>query len=102
MNGAQASATQALGITKLDFKFDSTKLGTDQITITGFLNSSSASLSKTIAIYIGGIARSFKLTSGKSPKSSTDSFTLVSKSGKLQFTGKFTKGSRAAQKLRFE
>jgi len=93
LSGASAGTPLALGIIKLDFKFNSAAKGSDSIFVSGFLDQASASLSQDFSIYIGGVTKSFKLTSGKSPKSGSDSLTVALKSGKLQFTGKFSKGT---------
>jgi hypothetical protein len=92
LNGQTANPPQVLGILKLNFNFDSTKKGNDSIQISGFLNQTPSSLSQQFAIFIGGVAKVLKLTSGKA-KSGGDSMALSNKNGKLQFTGKFTKGN---------
>lgn len=92
-----AGTAQPMGITSFKLKLDfSGKANADAIGLSGFLPSSLAPASQTMVVDIGGIVKVFALDAkGSSPKGN-ESIKVTSKSGKISFKEKLSKGSYAS------
>lgn len=96
-NGAAAGTVEILGVTALKLSVNSSTGGADSIGISGFFAGTVASFdAQTIVLDIGGVVKSFTLNAkGQSPKGN-DSIKVTSKSGKVSFAAKLTKGTFAS------
>jgi len=95
--GAAAGTPETLGVTALKLSVVSSSGGADSIGISGFFAGSVTSFAgQTIVLDIGGVVKSFTLDAkGMSPKGN-DSIKVTSKSGKVSFAAKLSKGSFAS------
>lgn len=96
-NGAAAGTAETLGITALKLSVNSTAGGGDSIGISGFFAGTATSFDgQVIVLDVGGVVKSFTLNAkGQSPKAN-DTIKVTSKSGKVSFAAKLSKGSFAS------